>query len=74
MLLPTKYDNLNFNILILGAHTIRYIKNGKHNIEELFQVLKEEHKIDLDLFFDILTFLWLAEIIVYKNFSITLSK
>lgn len=72
MLLPTKYENLNFNILVLGAHTIRYIKNGKTNIEELFSVLKLKHNVDLDLFFDVITFLWLADIIIYKNYSITL--
>lgn len=74
MLLPSKYENLNFNYLVLGAHTLRYIKNGTDNIEELFQILKTNHKIDLDMFFDILTFLWLADLIVYKNFSITLNK
>lgn len=72
MLLPTKYENLNYNILVLGAHTIRYIKQGKKNIEELFSVLKLNHNVDLDLFFDIITFLWLADIIIYKNYSITL--
>lgn len=72
MLLPTKYENLNYNVLVLGAHTIRYIKKGTNNIEELFAKLKLEHKVDLDLFFDIITFLWLADIIIYKNYSITL--
>lgn len=72
MLLPTKYENLNYNILVLGAHTIRYIKQGKKNIEELFSILKLNHNVDLDLFFDIITFLWLADIIIYKNYSITL--
>lgn len=72
MLLPTKYEDLNYNVLVLGAHTIRYIKKGTNNIEELFAKLKLEHKVDLDLFFDIITFLWLADIIIYKNYSITL--
>ncbi len=74
MLFPSKYENLNYNYLVLGAHTLRYIKNGTDNIEELFQTLKTNHKIDLDMFFDIITFLWLADLIVYKNFSITLNK
>ena len=74
MLLPTKYENLNYNLLILGAQTIRYIKKGTNNIEDLFQKLKEKHNVDLDLFFDIITFLWLADIIIYKNYSITLNK
>lgn len=74
MLKPTKYENVNYNILVLGAHTIRKIKNGSNNIEELFQQMKNDHNIDLDLFFDIITFLWLAEIIIYKNYSITLNK
>ena len=72
MLLPTKYEDLNYNVLVLGAHTIRYIKKGTNNIEELFAKIKLEHKVDLDLFFDIITFLWLADIIIYKNYSITL--
>lgn len=74
MLKPTKYENVNYNILVLGAHTIRKIKNGSNNIEELFQQMKNDHNIDLDLFYDIITFLWLAEIIIYKNYSITLNK
>jgi hypothetical protein len=74
MLKPTKYENINYNILVLGAHTIRYIKEGYNNIEDLFQRMKVKHNIDLDLFFDIITFLWVADIIIYKNYSITLNK
>ena len=74
MLIPSKYENLNYNYLILGAHTLRLIKNGTDNIEELFQKVKKLQKSDLDVFFDIITFLWLADLIIYKNFSISLNK
>jgi hypothetical protein len=74
MLKPTKYENINYNILVLGAHTIRKIKRGGNNIEDLFQQMKTDFNIDLDLFLDIITFLWLADIIIYKNYSITLNK
>lgn len=80
MLIPTKYENINDNLLVLGAYIISLLKKKPYNIEELFQVInkiKEEKKktlINLDQYFNTLTFLWLSEIILLDEFKIYLNN
>lgn len=80
MLIPTKYENINDNLLVLGANLISLLKQKQYNIEELFQAvnkLKEEKKkslINLDQYFNTLTFLWIAKIISLDEFKIYLNK
>ncbi len=80
MLIPTKYENINYNLLVLGAYIISLLKKKPYNIEELFQVInkiKEEKKktlINLDQYFNTLTFLWLSEIILLDEFKIYLNN
>lgn len=67
MLIPTKLDNLNYNPMILGAHVIRFVKKKDRSFDETFKHISKQFNIDLDLFFNVLTFLWLLEIIDYSN-------
>jgi len=67
MLIPTKYENLNKNLLVFGADIIAHLRKKPYNIEELFQLLKEEKGMNLNQYFNCLTFLWLADILVLEN-------
>jgi hypothetical protein len=74
MLIPTKYEDINYNLLVIGANTIRLLKIKPYNVENLFQKLKHDHNINLEQFFNALTFLWLAEIINVDLYQISLNS
>ncbi|HLP46714.1 MAG TPA: hypothetical protein VK469_12230, partial [Candidatus Kapabacteria bacterium] len=67
MLIPTKYENLNKNLLVAGVDVISHLRKKSYNIEELFQLLKKEKGMNLNQYFNCLTFLWLADIVVLEN-------
>jgi len=67
MLIPTKLDNLNYNPMILGAHVIRFVRKKEKSFEETFHFLSDQFNIDLELFLDVITFLWLTDVINYSN-------
>lgn len=76
MLLPNKYENINDNLLVIGSNLVSVLKHRPHNIEDLFKAVNKErakknlHQINLDQYFNALTFLWLAELIVLNEFQI----
>jgi len=74
MIIPSKYDNINKNILVIGYKVIKELKKQPYNIDKLYQKLKKEINISLDLFYDVLTFLWLAEIIEKEKYQIFLKR
>ena len=61
MILPNKYEDLNYNSLVVGVRIIKALQGKEYDINLLFEKFKEE--IGLIRYFDLLTFLWLAEII-----------
>lgn len=74
MIRPTKHEDLNYNILVLGADIIGFLKKDELSIEELYQKMKFKKEITLDTLFDTLTFLWLMDAIDLGDNSITLLK
>lgn len=72
MLIPTKYENLNKNLLVSGADIISHLKKKPYNIEVLFQCMKKEKGMNLNQYFNCLTFLWLADILVLENADLKL--
>ncbi len=74
MLIPGKYENLNKNLLVIGSHVIAKLKKRSYNIEELFQLLKKEVGINLDQYFNCLTFLWTADMLVLENYKLDLKR
>lgn len=74
MLIPTKYENLNRNLLVIGAEVIAKLKKRTYNVEELFQIMKKENGINLDQYFNCLTFLWMADILIIENFRLTINR
>lgn len=67
MLLPTKHQDLNSNILVLGADILFFLKKDSYTPEEIFQKLKNEKNVTLEYLFDALTFLWLIEAITFTD-------
>lgn len=76
MLIPNKYENINDNLLVIGSNLVSMLKQRPYNIEVLFKSVNKEredknlHQINLDQYFNALTFLWLAEIITLNEFQI----
>ena len=73
MLLPTKYEDINSNLLVIGADVIESLKKRPYNIEDLFQRLKKYSGVNLEQYFNVLTFLWLADIIVLNTYQVSLN-
>jgi hypothetical protein len=65
MILPTKYENLKENSLVIGAHIISFLKQEELTINEIHLKLIKLKNADVDWFYlvDTLTFLYLADII-----------
>lgn len=65
MILPTKYEKLKENSLIVGSHIITFLKDNDLSLNELHHLLQSRKKLELDLvtLIDTLTFLYLTEII-----------
>lgn len=60
MLLPTKHEVLDKNILVLGADIVQFLKrNGTSSLDEVYEYLKKKKEISLDKFYDTVLFLWL---------------
>lgn len=73
MLIPSKYEDINSNLLVLGSFVIQALKKHPYNIEDLFQRLKKVHSINLEQYFNAITFLWLADIVVLNTYQISLN-
>jgi len=74
MLTPTKYENLQKNIFVLGSELIKYLKYKPYNIERLFQIIKNCQEINLEKYLDIILFLWLGDIIEIEEYLIRLKE
>lgn len=74
MLLPSKYEDLNSNLIVVGAYIIEILKRRPYNIEDLFQVLRNKYNINLEQYFNSITFLWLSDIVTLNTFQISLIK
>lgn len=75
MLIPTKHENLEKNIIVLGADVLRYIKsNGNSSIECIFQYLKPRKDITIDLLFDVVTYLWIVGFVKLEDGLLSINK
>lgn len=80
MLIPNKYENINDNLLVIGSNIVSSLKSRPYNIEDLFRSVNKDrgernlHQISLDQYFNALTFLWLADLVVLNEFQILINK
>jgi hypothetical protein len=70
MLIPTKHENLEKNILIIWWDILSLIKSRAYNIEKLFQELKKIKSVSLEEYYDTITFLWTSDLIYITNYNI----
>lgn len=73
MLIPSKYEDINSNLLVIGSHIIKELKKRSYNIEDLFQRLKKYYLVNLEQYFNAITFLWLADIVTLNTYQISLN-
>ena len=73
MLIPSKHEQLEKNLLVIGGDILGILKKRKiWNIEYLFQNLKEIKSINLNQYYNSITFLWLSDIIIVDEYNISL--
>ena len=58
MIIPTKYEDLNKNVLIISAEIIKTLKSKSYSFDELYSVLKKDARIDLTKYLECLIFLY----------------
>jgi hypothetical protein len=75
MLIPSKHERLEKNLLVLGGDILSILKKRKiWNIENLFQNLKEIKSVNLNQYYNSITFLWLSDIILVDEYNISLKQ
>ncbi len=76
MFIPTKHENLQKSVIVLGSEIIKVLQKKDYNVENLFQELKHRLYTDLSLnqYYNTLTFLWVADIIELDEFFIKIKK
>lgn len=75
MLLPTKHQKLNENLISIGAEILIDLKRKDMFIEDLFSEFKSKYKtLHLDNFFLTLIFLWLVDAIKIENSIVKIKK
>lgn len=72
MILPNKYENPENNSLVIAADIINKLREKPRDVNMLFQYFSD--KIYLNKFLDILTFLYLVDIIQLDNDLIVLKN
>ena len=74
MIIPTKFDELDSNAMVLGASILEHVRVGGANLEEVFQRLKSKHQVTLDRYLDTLLFLWLCRLVEIDRHHVKLKQ
>ncbi len=72
MLIPSKHEKLDKNVLVFGADLLVLLKHRSYNVESLFQDTKRIKSLNLDQYYNTLTFLWLSGLIELQQHQIIL--
>lgn len=73
MILPTKHEELNKNVLVLGASVLKALKKKSYlNIESLYQEIGKDIYLPLYKFNDTILFLWLNDFIEVNGTQVSL--
>ena len=69
MILPTKYENVKENSLVIGSYIISFLKKENLSFIDIHFSLLKQKELDLDYtkLEDTLTFLFLSDIIEFDN-------
>lgn len=77
MLIPTRHENLNQNLLVLGSDIIAIFKKRAWkpwNLEDLLQTLQKQKEVSVSQFYDALLLLWLMDIVELSDYQVKISN
>ena len=74
MLIPSKHEKLNNNVLVLGADLLGLLKRKSYNVDSLFQDAKRIKVLSLDQYYNTLTFLWLSDLIELQHHQVIIKS
>jgi hypothetical protein len=74
MLIPSKHEKLDNNVLVLGADLLGLLKRKSYNVESLFQDAKHVKALSLDQYYNTLTFLWSSGLIELQNHQVIIKS
>ena len=74
MFIVGKYDDINRNVLVLGAGILKLLKNKNFQVENLFQECRKNKGIELNQFLNLLTFLWILGLVDLRDNKLSLKK
>ena len=74
MLIPTKYENIEKNILVISSEILKLLKKKSFSVDDLFAEIKKIRRIDFESYFDCLVFLYLADFLEAQNHYISLKR
>lgn len=66
MIIPSKEERMDSNILVQGARVIRVLKRGSVDVDELrrqYPTTRNPYTPTLERMFDILTYLYIADFV-----------
>ena len=66
MILPDKYEDVNYSFIVLGYRILKELLKRNYNVHKLFKKISKTYGIDILYYYDILTFLWLLDAIQIK--------
>lgn len=72
MLIPSKHEKLDNNVLVLGSDLLSLLKRRGYNIESLWQDAKHTKSLNIDQYYSTLTFLWLSGLIELRQHQVIL--
>ena len=69
MILPNKYENIKTNALVVGSKIVSYLLNVQEASIIDIQIFLKKHKCEISYqkLFDILTFLFIADVLDFNN-------
>ena len=76
MFVPSKHENLQTSIVVLGADLLKSLHKKPYNIDELYREVNVAYNKDISLnqYYNTLTFLWLIDAIIVDSFTVKLKK
>lgn len=74
MITPTKHEDLSSSSLVVGSTLLKILKRKNLVLEDMYTALKDKHGITLEVFFDVVLFLWLAGFIEVNRYEMRLKR
>lgn len=72
MILPTKHEDLSTSTLAVGGTLLKILRKKSLVVEDMYAALQAKHGINLEVFFDVVLFLWLAGFIEVNEYEMRL--